>query len=84
MGIQTGPGRPRERRRKRDLNREYEAVVVRAVLLSALAGVGAVVTLAGLSAVANIGNTATVAISAVAAIVSAAIGVAAAYLHRRH
>jgi len=84
MGTQTGPGRSSERRRpSREPRREHDVIVVRSMLLAALAGVAAVVSLAVLSATADVGTTATVAISAVAAIISTAIGAAAAYLHRR-
>lgn len=86
----TGPGRyprrtePGRRRTNRDADRrEHDARVVHAMLLAVITGLVCVVVLVVLSAVTGTGTAATVGITAVAAIVSAATGVAASYLRRR-
>jgi hypothetical protein len=75
-------GRPPPRR-SRDQDRGDDLAVFRSVLLAAIAGLAAVVALAALSVAGNLGLTAGIGISAVATIVSAAMGVAAAYFRRR-
>jgi hypothetical protein len=87
MGVQTGPGRlpPRQRpgRQARTRARTEEALVVRSMMVAVIAGLTSVLALAALGAVTGNPTTATVGITAVAALVTAATGVAAAYLRRR-
>jgi hypothetical protein len=73
----------RRNQKTRPVRPDPEAVVVKAIVMSTMAGLATVIVLAGLATISSIGATATVGISAVGGIVTASISAIAVYLRRR-